>query len=364
MKILILTDHDRYGGVAIASVSLQECLSASAISVERFPIHTVSRGIFGRMRALFKAAIYVCFSKADKIILMHFEAIIVGLLCRPFMPKSSLINVVHTDLYGYYSGSAYIKKVFLRCIFKISKNSAIIFVSKEAEFRAKKYFHLTNTRTIYNPITFPKTMFVSGIDRPFAFGCVSRLHGGKNIDLLIRVFDSFWEVNRNTKLLIFGEGLESVKLVEYAKSFPCFKAICFMGHVGDYEEIYSQIDTLVSFSSMEGFPLVVLEALSRNIPVLHSDCCCGPREILMPRSNPCDKTEGFEIAEGGMLVGMPKKIVPYRTILHHSENDLVEALSIFYKEFKKIKQASFVNLERFQFNTIRQQWMSLLLCAK
>lgn len=361
MKILILTDYDRYGGVAIASVALQEVLSDSATSVERFQIHTMTKNIFGRLLDLYKAAIYLRHNKADKVILMHLEAIVVGLLCWNLKSKTSFINVIHTDLYGYYVGVTCIKKVFLRIMLKCLKNSAVVFVSVESELRAKRFFGLTDTRTIYNIVALPNKLPLLVNRRSFVFGCVSRLHPGKNIDLIIRIFNSFWLVNKDTKLLVFGDGSESVKLMEYAKKFPCFSAIYFKGHVVSPDEIYSQIDGLVSFSSMEGFPLVMLEALLRNIPVLHSDCSCGPREILFPNSNPFCKTSTFEIAEGGVLVKIPERVASYAGRLQDSEEVMLEAFCLFYQEFNCIKKTGLVDVQRFGTDVIRKSWVDLLL---
>jgi hypothetical protein len=138
MNILIMTDYERYGGVAAASTALQKCLSSSEIEVEKYPIHADRRGVFGRLHAILKAAAYLHSSTADKIILMHFEAILAGLLCRPFRSTDVFVNSVHTDLYGYYRDASAVKKFFLRLIFFILKNDVLVFDSKEASLKAKQ----------------------------------------------------------------------------------------------------------------------------------------------------------------------------------------------------------------------------------
>jgi glycosyltransferase involved in cell wall biosynthesis len=188
------------------------------------------------------------------------------------------------------------------------------------------------------------------------------LHSGKNIDLLIRVFNSFWLAHKNAELLIFGDGPEQGKLTDYAKNFPCSDAISFRGYLINPDEIYGQIDSLVGFSSMEGFGLVILEALARNIPVLHSDCSCGPREILVPSSDPCRKTSSFEIGEGGMLVKIPDKIASYAQRLQESEVVVLEAFCFFFEEFDHIKKTSIIDMQRFGSDVIQKKWIDLLLC--
>ena len=360
MKILILTDHNGYGGVASASAALQKCLSSPTNEVTRHPIHTVRRGLFGRFYSVLKAALYLRSSRADKIILMHFEAILAGLLCRPFRSNAAFVNSVHTDLHGYYRDASVIKKLFFSFAFWILRNDVIVFDSKEAEIKAKQYLRFTKTYAIYNILTVPQEVPRLNADQPFRFGSVSRLHSGKNIDLLIRVFNSFWLTHENTELLIFGDGPEFERLTDYAKTFPCSPAIIFKGYLGNPEEIYGQFDGLVGFSSMEGFGLVILEALARLIPVLHSDCSCGPREIFFPNSDPCVKTKSFELGEGGMLVKLPEKITSYAPCLQDSEDAIFEAFGIFYKQFEQIKKINVINLKRFGSDVIMEKWANLL----
>jgi glycosyltransferase involved in cell wall biosynthesis len=362
MKILILTDYECYGGVATASTALQKCLSSSEIEVEKYPIHTDRRGVFGRLHAILKAVAYLRSSTADKIILMHFEAILAGLLCCPFRSTDVFINSVHTDLHGYYRDASSVKKLFLRLIFFILKNDVLVFDSKEASIKAKQHLGFSQTHSIYNVVALPQNVPPQADARSFRFGSVSRLHSGKNIDLLIRVFNSFWLAHKNTELLIFGDGPELDRLTEYAKTFPCSDAISFKGYLSNPDEIYGQIDSLVGFSSMEGFGLVILEALIRNIPVLHSDCSCGPREILVPTSDPCCKTSSFEIGEGGMLVKIPDRVASYAHGLQESEGVVLEAFCIFFQDFDRIKKASIVDMQMFGSDVIRKKWIDLLWC--
>lgn len=360
MNILILTDYISYGGVATASENLQKCLNSDDINVKRYSIYKTQENLMGRFFCILKSIYYLYSNNFDRVILTHFEAIFIGLLCRPFMAKDIFINVVHTDLYGYYSNAPYTKKIIIRIMFWLLKNKPIVFDSKESNLKAKSYFGLTNSRSIYNVVATPQTRSPKLKNSAFKFGSVSRLHSGKNIDLLIRVFNSFWLDNKDTELLIFGDGPELNRLKEYLLMFPCSGAVSFEGYVNHPDEIYSQIDSLVGFSNMEGFGLVILEALVRNIPVLYSDCSCGPREILKPDSDPCHKTNKYEIGRGGVLVTPPKINCHYANCLLDSDVIALEALRLLYKEFDAIKMDSFVDLEIFGSLAIKQQWTDFL----
>ncbi len=364
MKILILTDYERYGGVATASAAVKECFFGLDVEVERYPIHAIHRGMFGRLYSILKAALYLRSHTADKVILMHFEAILVGLLCRSLKPNSVFINSVHTDLHGYYYNASSLKKFVLRYAFKVLKNDTVVFDSKESELKAKINFGFTNTNVIYNAVHLSQKVVPMNDKKTFKFGSVSRLHAGKNVDLLIRIFNSFWLTHNGVELIIFGDGPELIKLKSYTKKFPCYSAVNFKGYSNKSNEIYNQIDCLVGFSSMEGFGLVILEALIRNIPVLHSDCSCGPREILKPTSDPRIKTASYEMGEGGMLVKIPEKIIPYAPSLNDSEKVILEAFNIFYQEVENIKKSSFVDFKIFGPDVIRRKWAKLIFSTK
>lgn len=360
MKILILSDYSYYGGVAMASAALQTCLSCDEVDVVRFQISEKPQGFFQRAISIITASFYLCSNRFDRVLLMHFEAIFVGLLCKCFRVKGSYINVIHTDLFGYYYSVSFIKKLILRIVFSLLRKDPLVFVSKEAELKARTYFGFTNTRTIYNVVIPPLTLSPKLKNKQFRFGSVCRLHSGKNVDLLIRIFNSFWLEHKYTQLLIFGDGPELTKLVEYVSGFPCSGAVSFKGYVSNSDEIYSQIDCLVCFSSMEGFPLVILEALERNIPVLYSDCSCGPREILKPDTDPCQKTETYEVGIGGILVRIETINGTYFDCLRDSEKGVLEVFEILYKEFETLKLSSFVDLKRFGSHAIKRQWIDFL----
>lgn len=45
------------------------------------------------------------------------------------------------------------------------------------------------------------------------------------------------------------------------------------------------ISVLIAASEYEGFPMTLLEALSRGIPCIYSDCLTGPRDVITPGQN-------------------------------------------------------------------------------
>lgn len=100
-------------------------------------------------------------------------------------------------------------------------------------------------------------------------GIVARLEKEKNVMLGIRVFEKLARRNERLSLHIFGDGSQR-KALEKAVGKRGLKGITFHGFVHDADEIYSDVDLLLVPSSTEALSLVILEAMSRGIPVVAS----------------------------------------------------------------------------------------------
>ncbi len=75
----------------------------------------------------------------------------------------------------------------------------------------------------------------------------------------------------NKVLIVVGEGPDAPHLKELVASVRYSRNIRLTGWQSSMEEIYSAIDLVLIPSRAEGVPLVMLEALSRQIPVVGTD---------------------------------------------------------------------------------------------
>lgn len=97
----------------------------------------------------------------------------------------------------------------------------------------------------------------------FTFGFIGSLTKNKNIG---QVIDAFENLGDDCRLLIAGGGIEESFLKEKAIKH---NNIVFLGHVNDVQNsFYSEIDCLILPSLNESWGLVVLEAISANIPTI------------------------------------------------------------------------------------------------
>ncbi len=115
----------------------------------------------------------------------------------------------------------------------------------------------------------------------FTFVSTGNLIPGKGMDITIKAFSKLYEFHPNSRLLIFGAGPDREKLTQLAhKEVPKGKVL-FMGLVSREElnDQYAVSQCFVLSSFSETFGVAYVEALSKGLPVIATDCG-GPSEFV------------------------------------------------------------------------------------
>jgi len=115
----------------------------------------------------------------------------------------------------------------------------------------------------------------------FKLGTISRLVRQKNIDIQLEALKTLNDSysGRPWRLIIIGEGPERENLTIMAVNLGVAKEVEFRGRVEDVDEIFSEIDVFLLTSKYEGFGLVLLEAMTFNVPIVASSVSAIP-EVL------------------------------------------------------------------------------------
>jgi glycosyltransferase involved in cell wall biosynthesis len=101
-------------------------------------------------------------------------------------------------------------------------------------------------------------------DRPPRIGTIARLDPVKNVDDLLRALTELPEV----ELEIVGDGPEGERLRALAAELGVAGRVRFAGWAENTREWLGRWDALVLPSSVEGLPLVILDALLARLPVI------------------------------------------------------------------------------------------------
>ena len=349
---------DSSGGVKSVSESLFFSFSEHSIKSSLINLNDFDHGFFKKIYKSLQCLLQL--KKDDVLILQHFYPIFIGLLLR-FFGYSKLINVVHTDLVEYYASIGLLKKAIISFVFFFLKNDVIVFVSKESEAKAKVKFNLKNTVTIYNVYSCSADKpEIRKLDSKIKLGSISRLNKTKNIDLLIRVFKKVKCTIPNAELLIYGSGDEQEKLEQYIKQQGCADFVKLLGPSNDKDTMYASIDAMISFSSIEGLPTVILESVGHGVPVFYTDCSSGPRELMSPTTDPLAKTASYEKTNIGYLVKPTKNTATYSQQLDDYETEYVDIMLAFIDDLKNTRFSMEYDPDRFSEKTIVKQWQELI----
>lgn len=354
----IIIYADSKGGVKTVSETLHKSFKSNSIEIDLWNMNDHSSNLLGKIFKSLNESWKI--SREEVFILQHFDAIFLGLFLRLFGFRR-LINVVHIDLVSYYESVGYLKKAVIRLMFFLIKNKKIVFVSKEAELKAQQFFKLRNTNTIYNLYDFDfleKNMIED--KKKITLGSISRLHTVKNVDLIIRLIKELNKKNENIDVLIYGDGDQYNNLKNYIYKLGCENFIKMMGVCNDKNEMYNSIDALISLSSIEGLPTVILESIAFGKPVLYTDCSSGPRELMAPSTNPLNKTNSYEKTNVGYLVKPVLDVASYSNSLSSYEQEYVGILESFISDVGKQNFSMEYDASPFSEEVVVKKWLEMI----
>jgi len=175
---------------------------------------------------------------------------------------------------------------FIQFIYKSSKY--IVAPSIGVKDKMEKFYNIKSKVTVINnPVNIDMIITESKkldpkYDKFFNIPCiinVGRLDKQKNHALLI---DAFYLVSKEYKcnLIIVGRGKEKNNLNILIKKYNLENNVFIFEKINNPFALILKSTLFVLTSDYEGFPNSILEALTLGLPVISTDCECGPREIL------------------------------------------------------------------------------------
>ena len=225
-----------------------------------------------------------------------------------------------SELYNFYNIKDFIIKNIIRNLMKLiyGQFDAIVGNSKELSKDLNRYISL-KVLTIQNPLPqhqLKTKLFKKEKGRILNIG---RLEKQKDQITLIKAMNLLSKY-RDFQLTIIGDGSEYQNLINIISKFKLNKNIKILRKITNPKKFFLKNDLFISTSIYEGFPNVIAESISFNVPVISSNCKSGPREILMT-------TRGPDIFSMGNHEELSRKI------LNHFNNP-----SILNKKCLKIKK--------------------------
>ena len=189
---------------------------------------------------------------------------------------------------------------------------------------------------ISNPLVFYPTKYSELKNKVIL--SVGRMHPQKGFDMLLEAWSKVVKEDNTWELRIAGDGADFEQTKALAKEYGVEDSVDFLGHVSEVQKQYLESSIYVMSSRYEGFPMVLLEAMSFGLPVVSFDCHTGPSDII--RNN-----------DDGLLVedGNTDKLA--ENILKLMKNDEMRI---------SMGNNAKDNIKRYDINNIMDKWNELI----
>lgn len=223
-------------------------------------------------------------------------------------------------------------------------SNANVLISDAALRHYNGTFRKKNNYLIHNPAD-PKLF--SGVQpydhRSRRLISVGRLTYQKNYPMLLEVASRVLPQHGDWSWDIYGDGEEYESLQKTIEEKSLTGKVTLKGNVSDLYDRYSQYSAIVMTSRWEGFPMVLIEAAAKGLPMISFDIPTGPNEIIT------DGVNGYLLPDGD-----PDK--------------MAQKISVFIENPQLREQmaaASAETAKQFRIDHTVQQWMALFarLCG-
>ena len=208
----------------------------------------------------------------------------------------------------------------------------VVLTHEDAEKNWKGY---TNVSVIPNPCTFQTTQISSTTSKKVI--SVGRLNMQKNYASLIRAFKQVVNKHSDWTLEIYGDGPLKIEHERLINHLNLQNNVFLKGFSSDVAKELSSSSIFVLSSIFEGFPLVLIEAMSCGLPVVSYTCPTGPKDMI---------TEGKD----GFLVPVNDENGLAEQICRLIEDDVLRV---------EMGRNALEKSHQYQMESITAQWMQL-----
>jgi len=232
---------------------------------------------------------------------------------------------------------SFFESILVKLTYHRVKN--VIAVSEDVASILRNDYGLKNVSRIYNPVDVDD--IVAQVDAPYQHPkpyivALGRFHEVKRYDLLINAYANS-KMKQDCDLVIVGDGELRGELETQVDQLNLQDSVHFVGTQSNPFPYLAGAKFITLSSRTEAFPMVLIEALALQCPVVATDCPTGPREIV-------------EDGVNGLLV----------------ENENAEAFSkaidqLFYDDalHAKFKGNAIASIQHLSGETIAKEWLAL-----
>lgn len=309
LRVLHITTKMSYGGVQQFLMNYYRKIDKNKIQFD-FIVQTKEKGIFddeiikngGRIfnltsfstnRIKFQKELQSIFKKYPEYQIVHVHQNFSNIIPLRVARKMGIpVRISHSHN-NYKTTNNYRK--LLRSIFKLfipfyATNLWACSIPSAEWLYGKRQVRRKNYLVINNAIETDSFNFnyekrldlrsILGLGDKFVLICVGTLNSRKNQERTINIFTELNSVNRNTVLLLLGDGENKNQLQSQAKENGVADSVIFVGAVSNVNEYYFAADCFITNSIAEGLPFVIIEAQKTGLPCIVSEAIPEEAKVI------------------------------------------------------------------------------------
>lgn len=239
----------------------------------------LSRNIFYRLRCVRFINDFLKDNHYDLIISFD-DMVNINVLISKSHVKSKIIVSERSDPYHNKFYLKIIKKLLYR------KADAVVF---QSTFARKFYSTIKDSKSYIIPNSISDRYLQATLSLKKQNNIVSVARHNlfqKRQDLLIRAFKQIHEHHPNFKLILYGDGSDTEKIIEFIESHGLKSKVILAGVSNNIIDDIKDASLFVLSSKFEGIPNALLEAMALGIPVVTTDYSPGGvKEIIKNNEN-------------------------------------------------------------------------------
>jgi glycosyltransferase involved in cell wall biosynthesis len=237
---------------------------------------------------------FVIKNKFDNFISNVWPLTSLSFVVRLFSPKTRLIFIEHCNLSEQFQSRSklfkFVQKISILFFYKFAH--LIIGVSKGVKEDLEiKGVHKHKIQVIHNPVISKPMQEIDMsnlVIKPWMLSrnkkliAVGEFKAQKNFKNLVdAIYFAKFSLDLDLDLLILGDGDEKAYIAKKIINMGLDKNIFLAGWVDDPLPYFDLADLFVLPSNYEGFGVVIVEAMSRGLNIVSTNCKSGPNEILL-----------------------------------------------------------------------------------
>ena len=172
------------------------------------------------------------------------------------------------------------------------------------------------------------------IENKFVIGHVGRFSHEKNHDFIIDVFNEIYNQDKNSILLLIGDGPLKKGIEQEVKELDLNNNVIFTGIKSNVNDYYQVMDVFVLPSLQEAFPVVAIEAQASGLPCLFSNCMTDKVAICNSK----------QLSLNLSAKQWADEILKYRGFMRKNENKIMKEKGFDIKECAKQIQSFYFEI--------------------